>query len=235
MADCIEADPFSLLDTPTLGLILVQAGAWRIKNPPKSTLKSSPASALSVCRRWRDCMLECPVHMASLLRSVHGTQHALGRAAGCTSRRVDRLALLRQVIKTARADFRGGEALVKAAQVGFEPAVRLLLEQRVHAPRADSHEGFALVKAAQGGHEAVVRLLLDWKEHAPRADCCGGWAIYAAAQGGHQAVVCLLCKHHSCSIYTPMSRDAFEVIQQYQFRPWFPFDADHTIPLPIEE
>ncbi len=140
-------------------------------------------------------MLDHPCYMADLLRAVHGPEEALVRAAGCTSTRLDRLALIKAALKTARADCQDGWALIVAAEGGHEAVVRLLLGWREHAPRADCRSGQALIEAAAYGHEAVVRLLLGWREHAPRADCRDGHALILAAEWGHEAVVHLLLQH----------------------------------------
>ncbi len=98
--------------------------------------------------------------------------------------RVDKLDLMRELLKQAVADCKRGEALVAAARKGNESVVRLLLEWREHAPRADCLDGEALIRAAASGHFDVVRLLL-LNEHAPRADCQGGKALVKAAAGRH--------------------------------------------------
>ncbi len=185
----MDTPPFDLLDDPTLGLVLAQAGSWSVATADRYHLH---VSVLRVCRRWRDCMLDCPEHMAAVLRIIHGPEEALMRAVHCGSQRIDRLALVRAALKTARADCQDGYALIRAAANGHEDTVRLLLEWREHAPRADCRDGQALISAAMNGHEVVVRLLLEWREHAPRADCQGGDALISAAMGGHEVVVRLL-------------------------------------------
>ncbi len=190
--DC-RMDRISHLDC--IAPILIEAGSW-LQHPDQKNnveVKHPTWSCLDVCRRWRDCMLDQPTCMADLLRVVHGPEEALVRAASCAaSKRVDRLALLKAALKTARADCKNGLALVKVAANGDETMVRLLLEWKEHAPRANCRDDEALVRAAGGGHEAVVRLLLEWKEHAPRADCWVGEALVRAAGGGHEAVFRLL-------------------------------------------
>jgi hypothetical protein len=91
------------------------------------------------------------------------------------------------------ADCQDGEALVRAATIGHEAIVRMLLGWPHHAPRADCQDGEALVQAAAHGHETVVRMLLD-SPHAPRGDCQDGEAIHGAIQGGHDAIARLLRK-----------------------------------------
>ncbi len=171
--------------------ILIEAGSWP-QDKADDEVVPPTWSCLDVCREWRDCMLDHPSHMADLLRAVHGPEEALVRAAGCTSKRMDRIALVMATLKTARADCKDGEALVRAALYGHEAVVRLLLEWKENAPRADCQDGEALILAAAYGEEFVVRLLLEWKEHAPRADCHNGQALIEAAFRGHEAVVRLV-------------------------------------------
>ncbi len=182
-----------LTHSDCLAPILIDAGFW-LQNPDQADDEEDPPtwSCLDVCREWRDCMLDHPSHMADLLRAVHGPEEALVRAAGCTSKRVDRIALLQAALKTARADCWDGEPLVRAAGSGHEDAVRLLLEWRENAPRADCQDGEALISAAAYGEESLVRLLLEWREHAPRADCRQGLALICAARHGHTPIIRLL-------------------------------------------
>ncbi len=215
------------LDDDTLPLVLTSAGAWPFTIPSYCRVARAhdgrrltiwkPAviiqrSCLDVCRSWRDCFLCSPDRMAQLLREVHGPEEALIRAAGCTSRTVDQLALLRETLKTARADCKGGKALVIAAHLGNEAAVKLLLSWPDNAPRADCNGGEALFCAASAGHEAVVRLLLE-SCHPPRADLGmmnhDGEVLARAAMEGHEAVVLLLLQHWPI----PRARDLDDDLQ----------------------
>ena len=186
-----------------LGEILVRAGAWNPGDVAVPGQRPPRICAWSVCKAWRDCLRgppgQPPTHLARLLSAVHGPEQALFKAVRCFSKAVEPCALVKLLLKEARADCQQGHALVIAAFYGNPAVARLLLEWPEHAPRADCQDGRALVLAATEGHEAMVQLLLGWTEHAPRADSQQGEALVGAAQNGHSATARLLleCKEHA--------------------------------------
>ncbi len=97
-----------------LAQILIEAGSWvQCLLPDEQERSHSPKwSCLDVCVEWRDCMLDHPIYMADLLRGVHGPEEALVRAAGCHSTRMDKTTLMKELLKTARADCLNGQAVI---------------------------------------------------------------------------------------------------------------------------
>lgn len=91
----------------------------------------------------------------------------------------------------ARAD-QNLEALVRAAELGHEDVVRVLLTTPRNPARADDGDGAALVAAAEHGHAGIVCMLLTAQQHAARADCQQGDALIRAADQGHASVVQLM-------------------------------------------
>ncbi len=117
----------------------------------------------------------CPIH-PHLTSQIHGPEKAAVRAAVCSSRRMDRLALMRAALKRTRCV----SGLVYGSGQAERGRGRLLLLLTLGSAlyphstphydhlRADCDGGSVLVSAAGAGSEDVVRLLLEWKEHAPK-------------------------------------------------------------------
>ncbi len=102
-------------DLPSLLMsrVLVAAGSWNL-NDGDDHEGDEIVSSMSVCRQWRDCLLDPPC-MAELLIGANGRVDALFRAIQCLSPRISKLALMREVLKTAEADCMDGAALTMAA------------------------------------------------------------------------------------------------------------------------
>jgi hypothetical protein len=180
------------LDDDLLSDILNRTGVWQMERPedPKCRDKYAP---WSVCQRWRDVLLSSPSRLAAfLLAEDRENPHAaLMKAVGCSNPHMDSLALVTLLLRQVADIERRGEALCKAAKLGHQEMVAMLLRKE-YAPHANCQDGMALILAAHGGHEGVAQMLLEWKEHAPHADCQDGMALIQAAGRGHEGVVQML-------------------------------------------
>ncbi|KAG1663151.1 hypothetical protein FOA52_006048 [Chlamydomonas sp. UWO 241] len=159
------AQVFRIQDLPTGILldVLVLAGAWTEGQPRLDPWRLNPGppiySALSVCRDFREVLMDSPSHMVALLTGVHGSREtALVRACKIGNEAAAKY-LLQLPERAPRADHGSGLALVTAAEMGHENIVRLLLEFPKHAPRGDASGGLAKQRARAGGHVSILQLL----------------------------------------------------------------------------
>jgi hypothetical protein len=176
--------------------ILARVGGW-IKVPGKQRPGSVVVTALSVCKQWRQDLLDSPAHAVQLLMRVPAV---LARPCGCEA--CDPSGRQGRWWTCDAQNFRELQhkpleyALVLAAAIGADAAVQAMLStmalQQTPATADDlvvrACSGSALVAAAARGHEATVRLLLELRFESCRA----GDALARAAGAGHEPIVRLL-------------------------------------------
>ncbi|KAG1671088.1 hypothetical protein FOA52_000760 [Chlamydomonas sp. UWO 241] len=173
-ADLVDTQVMVLEDLPPGVLldVLVHAGAWKKegKEPSFGVIgdKGEPGglpmpmptrSALSVCRTWRESLMDSPAHMASLFVGAHGGSREAALVAACTMGHEGAVHhLLELSVDSPRANCMDGMALVTASQHGRESIVRLLLDCPRDAPRPDCRNCDALTLCE---HTSVRRVLQE--------------------------------------------------------------------------
>jgi hypothetical protein len=154
--------------------ILVRAGAWKeegkepsvgempigVTGEPGELLMPMPThSVLSVCRTWRESLMDSPAHMASLLVGAHSGSREAALVAACTMGHEGTARHLLELSADApRANCMDGMTLVTASRHGHESIVLLLLDCPRDAPRPDCQNCDALTLCR---HTSIRRLLQE--------------------------------------------------------------------------
>jgi ankyrin repeat protein len=86
----------------------------------------------------------------------------------------------------------GRTPLLRAAGIGHERIVKLLLEAGADVNKADNNGNTPLYAAVYFGHERIVKLLLDSGADINKANKFGNTPLMEAAAGGHKRIVKLL-------------------------------------------
>jgi hypothetical protein len=117
--------------------------------------------------------------------------------------------LLNQNQHPATADARDSQALICAAESGFESMCRLLLEFPVNPARANAQNSKALVLASKSrgdrlrNYAGICKLLLTQKHHPAKADDQQSLALINASKIPDNILICRLLlqqKHHPARI-----------------------------------
>lgn len=95
----------------------------------------------------------------------------------------------RNVVVVDTRDEYGRTLLLRAAELGHEAVVRLLIEKGAAVNVEDDERNTPLIKAAMFGHEAVVRLLIIHDALINVKDRYGQTALSSAAERGHLTIV----------------------------------------------